>query len=415
MSRIHFCREDLLILLGSMGISLPKNTKIPDEDLVKRLANALDAAQHIVSLTNAAVVDPSTYPSWSSEKTLLECTRRGNALEAYRNAVYGQDQRTSSAKEDTFIELRQVIMSLANGYDNGHPEFFLLGDSRDWGVFIRILKVVKVNDDTPLFLILYKELRPTANSPPLLNMLASITEGEGVVSVKTTDLERSTMLKLFHMNSRRLASREDKAPRKLGLRTSFTLPLGPLSMYDRGKLTNNSGCEVCGKTDISRCVQCLSVAYCSKECQKDDWKQHKGTCRSLKGGTWQTITFARPADMGKGAVVTINRLDSVHDVKSRIQELGVDAPPPPDIHHDKIFLVKFQISLFLFKDEAHMLIYDRQKSFEAFWRRKDQRDLFDEAEEELKDDLKMYRWARRVGDYQLSVCLNRSPAQNPAW
>ena len=50
-----------------------------------------------------------------------------------------------------------------------------------------------------------------------------------------------------------------------------------------------------------------------------------------------------------------------------------------------------------------------------FWRRKDGCDLFDEAEDILGDELKMYRWARRLGEYDLGICLDRAPAQNPAW
>ena len=48
--------------------------------------------------------------------------------------------------------------------------------------------------------------------------------------------------------------------------------------------------------------------------------------------------------------------------------------PPPNIHDKEIFLVKLQISLFKYTDEAHFLIYyDRRKSFRG---RRDDRDLF---------------------------------------
>jgi len=56
-----------------------------------------------------------------------------------------------------------------------------------------------------------------------------------------------------------------------------------------------------------------------------------------------------------------------------------------------------------------MLIYDRQRSFQVNWFRKNQQDLFDEVEEMLGDKLKMFRWARRVGDYQLTVCFDQVP------
>ena len=41
-------------------------------------------------------------------------------------------------------------------------------------------------------------------------------------------------------------------------------------------------CTVCKKVcDIQLCVQCLSVGYCSRECQKGDWSAHKIECRAL--------------------------------------------------------------------------------------------------------------------------------------
>lgn len=43
--------------------------------------------------------------------------------------------------------------------------------------------------------------------------------------------------------------------------------------------TKEKGCANCGKKDnLLTCVRCEWVCYCSKECQKADWKDHKRNC-----------------------------------------------------------------------------------------------------------------------------------------
>ncbi len=43
-------------------------------------------------------------------------------------------------------------------------------------------------------------------------------------------------------------------------------------------LVNTSTCVKCLSTARETCGRCKRVAYCSKECQTQDWKQHKKAC-----------------------------------------------------------------------------------------------------------------------------------------
>jgi hypothetical protein len=46
-----------------------------------------------------------------------------------------------------------------------------------------------------------------------------------------------------------------------------------------------TGCAFCRKIDcpsVMKCSRCKSASYCSKECQKGDWKDHKAVCELLK-------------------------------------------------------------------------------------------------------------------------------------
>jgi hypothetical protein len=40
-------------------------------------------------------------------------------------------------------------------------------------------------------------------------------------------------------------------------------------------------CASCKKPSVSKCTNCRDVFYCSKECQKRHWKEHKFSCKSL--------------------------------------------------------------------------------------------------------------------------------------
>ena len=57
-------------------------------------------------------------------------------------------------------------------------------------------------------------------------------------------------------------------------------------------------CAVCGargtsEKTLKKCSVCKAVAYCSKECQKADWKNHKPVCRSINSTGDQQKSVAR--------------------------------------------------------------------------------------------------------------------------
>nr|GAT50811.1 predicted protein [Mycena chlorophos] len=59
------------------------------------------------------------------------------------------------------------------------------------------------------------------------------------------------------------------------------IALSPLFFV--GSLENMESCSVCqrgGKPNLLRCSRCTRVLYCSKECQREDWKKHKPICKA---------------------------------------------------------------------------------------------------------------------------------------
>ncbi|RDB27781.1 hypothetical protein Hypma_003242 [Hypsizygus marmoreus] len=416
-------REDALTILASMGVKLPKGTKIPAVDLDKRLVQALDGAQQFSDVVAGLKVplNPSKWPKWDSSKPLLEAVSRGNPAEAFANAMNKAHRRPepSTAKEDTFVEVRQILLGFSAHCDQGHKTFVLRDSREEWVVVVRIVDIFSLGEEpeVPVFSLLYRVITLPSNTT-LQDYLGALFGMTAVVSISTTELERKCILKLFAMNSKRISPEYKPRREKTesSHRLSFVLPLGPLGMRDLGKLNNSPGCEICGKRDTSKCTQCLTVSYCGKDCQRADWQEHKKRCRSLKGGTWHTMTFSRTSELTAPSVyrVIINRYDSLHDAKQRIEKEDLNVPPP-NIHGDKAFLLKFQISLNQFGDDTAMLLYDRQKSFQVYWRKREDREVFAEGEKAITGKVRIYRWARRVGDFQFSVCFDRAPEKDPVW
>ncbi|KIJ99504.1 hypothetical protein K443DRAFT_133048 [Laccaria amethystina LaAM-08-1] len=286
-------RSDILALLGCLKVSLPKAIKLSEEDLHKRLSQALDPSQSSDKVI--APIKPLDYGTWPTIPT-------------------------STKEEDTFTELRQILLNLGHRYDAGGRVFVLQDTQQESAIIVRLLEVRAIDDKSPLLVLLYKPVKPTPAKRLLDGISPFISPSTAIISVSTTELERKMFLELVSQNAKRVSS-SYKPQRSPGE--------GRLHTFDLGKLSSNSGCEVCGrKREASKCTGCLAVVYCGK-----GGSDHKKTCRTLKGGTWLTIHFERP----KGFSAIMNR-------HSRQNAELTDA-------------------------DAQMLIYDRQRSFQVYWKK----------------------------------------------
>lgn len=65
------------------------------------------------------------------------------------------------------------------------------------------------------------------------------------------------------------------------LKLSFLRVIKPFEEHvDTSTIPITQSCEVitCPNTGILRCTRCKLITYCSRECQKLDWKKHRPTC-----------------------------------------------------------------------------------------------------------------------------------------
>jgi len=159
-------------------------------------------------------------------------------------------------------------------------------------------------------------------------------------------------------------------------------------------------------------------------------------CASLKGGTWHAANVsAHPLELR--VMSTLNRSPilgtsinlqtplhaSTFNPSTHMNEITVTGQDPaslaPNIHGDRPFLIKIQCPTDARSRSMgeSMLIYDRQRSFQAYLSVADDEAVYREAMKqfEMATRFKIYRWAKRVGDRQLSICFDKPPSKDPLW
>ena len=111
---------------------------------------------------------------------------------------------------------------------------------------------------------------------------------------------------------------------------------------------------------------------------------------------------------------------STESLASHAQRPGTAPPSPPDVWGDRLFLIKFQIGLGS-AVPPYMMMYDRKRSFQVFTVPQDGAAPFAELLADMRGPrggyggIKMYRWARRTGDWEFSVCVDREPQTDTKW
>lgn len=263
-----------------------------------------------------------------------------------------------------------------------------------------------------------------------------------LVNIKATPLEQKLLLRLLAINGKLLSQtyKPKKESTEQSFKASFLLPLGPLSYDDISKLNSDPGCVLCGKKTTSRCSQCQSVAYCGSgarlpclyctmfwhsprlfaDCQKADWPHHKPVCRSLNGGTWRTTRFVTVVPGTEGLYTARwNKFSTPADLVANATQEADPSAVPPNPHGGRLFLVKLQAPLTGLFDT--IMVYDRQRSIQGYFMLDDNAEVYPEMISEMQGPrgghggVKMYRWAKRSSDWELSICMDREPLTDIKW
>ncbi|TFY69765.1 hypothetical protein EVJ58_g251 [Rhodofomes roseus] len=416
-------RQETLTILAGMGVELPPATKLPDEALQKRLRQALNGAQYVSNVLANSPLDLATLSAWPLAHSVYEGVRRGNLQEAQHNYQAKLQGRETELYKNPILDARQTLMGIAKWWDEEHRWMVLQDpESEQCAINIRLLSVLELDKDTPVIVLLYQSVTRADVMEGLqwLNQMRDKNGSPGyLVNIKCTPLEQKLLLRLLAINAKLLTSTyvPKKESSEKNFKVSFLLPLGPLSFEDVGKLNNDPGCVLCGRKTTSRCSQCQSVAYCGSDCQKADWSHHKRVCRSLNGGTWRSARFTTvlPGMEGMYAVPLNRHSSRATNAMNTPRQLD-SSVLQPNPHGSRLFLVKLQASLG--GTPSSIMVYDRQRSIDVYIH---DPEVFDDMLREMRGPrggyggVKMYRWAKRISDWELSICMDKEPQTEIKW
>ncbi|KAI9338834.1 hypothetical protein BDR26DRAFT_919345 [Obelidium mucronatum] len=141
-------------------------------------------------------------------------------------------------------------------------------------------------------------------------------------------------------------------------RYSYLSPIGEIPPNKMDKIVPGV-CNSCGKTDsgtnLKRCSSCQAAKYCSKECQKADWKSHKLVCKKVEG--------AIPSKDGdKGTQKMFVSKEVIQIDLSQFKLSLNSSKTPVSIHGTRPFTVKIQVPAF--DSSSPILIYDESRAFQ---------------------------------------------------
>ncbi|KZV59582.1 hypothetical protein PENSPDRAFT_740613 [Peniophora sp. CONT] len=428
--------DELRGLLAAMGAPIGANSRLQEDALERKLRLAIGYAQNMPELTKKLPVNPVQLPVWQTlggQSAVNAFSRASIAevLEIERTQMLGGDPSSASlvSSQSAFLDLRETLAALAECFDDGRRVVLLQDENQQSGIALRMFGVYALDSQIPLIPLAYEvastpEERKTGN---MSRFLQSQLRGDDCAQIICTPQDLALIRRVLQFNSSKLASEYEAslAPDQRGLQLSFIIPVVPLDKTQIGKVMHNVGCTVCGSAEAKSCSGCKIERYCSSACQKAHWKDHKDMCRYMQGGTWTDFTFTdAPTFNGQKLVgATIGTSSTPDKIKKTKMHGGDgDANAPPNKYGERAFLIKIQRlqGRGMPGMPPVQLLYDGLRTLNGYLEPESNVAVWPAFEQEMPPDLvgvMMYCWARRTGDWGLSICLDRRPrgSEVPQW
>ncbi|KAF8515636.1 hypothetical protein JB92DRAFT_3142781 [Gautieria morchelliformis] len=441
-------RTELLDLLLSLDINLPRKTKLSQTELQKKLSKALDAAQYLPRVVPSIPFDPSAHAAWNRSNQAAGAIWR----HSFGEVSTVQDSRLRGKEnpfplyQNPFMDLRQSIMLMAKKWDEGRDTFIFRDKEDISNIALRIVEVREFDQKTPVLVVIFRHDLTSEPTVESFQWMANRVQGDTareIYCINATLLEQQLLLRLLKQNSVRLVSSYNPTlldSTEWPFTLSFIIPVGPLGEREMGSFNKNDGCSVCGEPAKNKCSRCTAIRYCGPVCQKEDWKAHRPTCKSLTGGTWRRLTFTAASQRTLShcppgtQVLYANRFTNTthaEEFEKQVEKMKQEENGVLNIHGEAPFVVKVQLNshaaggpswglgmqnpgtLSALLDGTDMLIYDRQRTFRVnvlAWN--GERGAFNDVASVVRQGyqgLKTFCWAIRSGDSTVDVCIDRLP------
>jgi len=329
----------------------------------------------------ASGLDPTSLPLWAKNA-------QGQVAQSFQQSFSFREIWNDKPSDDPMYDMRQTLLAIAGSCDEAGPiPRFIIQDeaktaammidvleiraaeSRDWdGVdekFREGLEDAPDKESDPVLVVRYIYNTAASMSREVVESidasLKAMPPGHPMASIPTILPAVNLLHELLKKSTARLdASFVKQAQRTTckwkGWQISVLQPVHKAKVKDTTK--SHECCLKCGKTNakMNVCSKCKVAKYCSKDCQKSHWKQHKSTCtppEAKDGAEVATVNLSvsgLPDEMLKMAGNTdeLYSMNVNNDAGMGSRKVGkLNTTGKHDAKKDRMFVVKVQVPMSL--------------------------------------------------------------------
>eukprot|EP01083_Nonionella_stella_P150360 478898_1 len=180
-----------------------------------------------------------------------------------------------------FKDLQESLVVIARNIDKYDciqkvPLFIAQDSAQTQALSISVIALKETETrGLPLIVVKYFVGKRSSGMAGIKHMMAEVEKGRLMQEIGCDLEEVQLMTRLFQKNRKVILNdvvNKTETKWRKGWRLSAFMP------YRKGE----KKCPSCGQLGTVRCARCKKVGYCSRVCQKKDWKYHKKVCNKKR-------------------------------------------------------------------------------------------------------------------------------------